>query len=121
MFLCENVTPFRYLISFITSPAVNAGQARKRGLTADQVDKTLLRRASRIIRTAIKNDERAIVLGAWGCGVFKNSPDAVARAFSTTLNGFKQRFSAVVFAVPDSQMYATFGEVLSQNFTISVL
>lgn len=39
-----------------------------------------------------------IVLGAWGCGVFKQDPKEVAEAFRCGLE--KYRFENVVFAVP---------------------
>ena len=40
------------------------------------------------------------MLGAWGCGVFKNEPRDVARAFAALLAGkYRDRFARVVFAI----------------------
>jgi uncharacterized protein (TIGR02452 family) len=47
---------------------------------------------------------RRLVLGAWGCGVFRNDPAEVARAFRTHLTDggrFAGSFERVVFAVLD--------------------
>lgn len=44
-----------------------------------------------------------MVLGAWGCGVFRNDPHQVADVFATWLDhaGFAGAFDLVVFAVLD--------------------
>jgi uncharacterized protein (TIGR02452 family) len=44
-----------------------------------------------------------LVLGAWGCGVFKNDPEQIAELFRSALAGrFRGAFTHVVFAVLDS-------------------
>ena len=44
-----------------------------------------------------------VLLGAWGCGVFKNPPETAADAFATWLESerFRGVFQRVVFAVYD--------------------
>ena len=52
---------------------------------------------------ALHNVEN-LVLGAWGCGVFQNSPHDIARYFATFLteNGkYAGRFRKIAFAVYD--------------------
>jgi len=47
---------------------------------------------------------RELVLGAWGCGVFRNDPDTVATAFHrlpAAGGPFEGRFARAVFAVLD--------------------
>ncbi len=40
------------------------------------------------------------MLGAWGCGVFRNTPGEVAELFAAALAGpFRGAFAEVVFAV----------------------
>lgn len=57
-----------------------------------------------MLETAAECGYRRIVLGAWGCGVFRNDPAAVAGAFHALLTGdgrFAGHFEHVVFAVLD--------------------
>ena len=49
---------------------------------------------------AAAHGHRQLVLGAWGCGVFANSPAVVAAAFRSALTRVP-RFDRVVFAVLD--------------------
>ncbi|CAM5555897.1 TIGR02452 family protein [Streptomyces avidinii] len=45
---------------------------------------------------------RRLVLGAWGCGVFRNDPEQVAEAFRGLLAGrFAGAFDRVVFGILD--------------------
>ena len=56
--------------------------------------------AAPVLGAAVAHGHDAIVLGAWGCGVFKNEPRDVARAFSSLLAGkYRGRFARVVFAI----------------------
>ena len=57
------------------------------------------RRARRIIQTAICNRVDILVLGAFGCGMYGNSPEIVANAFKKALNECKYSFRAIVFAI----------------------
>jgi uncharacterized protein (TIGR02452 family) len=42
------------------------------------------------------------VLGAWGCGVFRNDPQQIAALFAAALTGpFHGAFAEVVFAILD--------------------
>ena len=43
-----------------------------------------------------------VVLGAWGCGVFRNRPEVVAELWSEVLDTleWRGRFARVVFAIP---------------------
>ncbi len=91
-----------FLVSILTSPAPNAGEAAKRG-EADRVQPTLERRAEQILRVAAHHGHRVLVLGAWGCGVFENDPAAVADVFARLLASppYVRAFDRVVFGVYD--------------------
>ena len=54
-----------------------------------------------IYRAALHNGHDALVLGAFGCGVFKLRPDLVAELFDAVLHEpeFDRRFKSVVFAI----------------------
>ncbi|MEU7108295.1 TIGR02452 family protein [Streptomyces sp. NPDC046215] len=96
-------TPFR--AGFLTSPAPNAGVIARRDPAASaRVPAALAARAERVLEVAAAHDYRRLVLGAWGCGVFRNDPAQVATAFHTLLTGrgrFADRFERVAFAVLD--------------------
>ncbi len=92
-----------YLASFVTSPAPNAGVvlAREPGRRAE-VEQAMRERVRRVLDVARLEGHRALVLGAWGCGVFGNDPRFVADAFATDLFGdFARAFDEVAFAVLD--------------------
>ena len=91
------------IATVITSPTPNA-----RAVAANEPDAilriipTLQRRAGMVLRMAVIHGVKNLVLGAWGCGVFRNDPAAVADAFKQLLQvggNYHGRFQRVVFAV----------------------
>jgi uncharacterized protein (TIGR02452 family) len=103
------------MLSVITAPAPNAG-AIDASERAD-VKPTLERRAGIVLEIAAKHGHRVLVLGAWGCGVFRNDPHEVAETFRAHLDArYGGAFDRVVFAVWDrgGATIATFREVLTR-------
>lgn len=92
-----------YLCTFLTAPAPNAGVVLEREPErAAEVERTMRERVQRSLAIAARHDHRHLVLGAWGCGVFRNDPVVVADAYRTELDGaFEGVFAEVVFAVLD--------------------
>ncbi|MEV4813376.1 TIGR02452 family protein [Micromonospora avicenniae] len=90
-----------YPTSFLTAAAPNLGAIVRNqpGHVAD-VPAVLARRARRVLQVAAAHGHRRIVLGAWGCGVFRNDPATVAEAFAAALRAI-DRFDLVVFAIRD--------------------
>lgn len=88
--------------SIITAPAPNAGEAHRKG-EGHLVSEALKRRAGMVLALAEDNGHRRLLLGAWGCGVFRNDPAEVAGAFKDWLNHprFAGAFDEVEFAVWD--------------------
>lgn len=91
-------------LSVISAPAPNISALADQGL-ADRlqgdVARSLARRVQRILAVAHAQDHDALVLGAWGCGVFGNAPQDVAGLFARALCGpFNGCFRHVHFAVP---------------------
>jgi uncharacterized protein (TIGR02452 family) len=89
-----------YGVSFLTSPAPNAGELLRRSASVD-VKAVLAERAVRVLAVAARHGVRELVLGAWGCGVFRNDPVEVAAAFQLALEQYGAAFDQVVFAVWD--------------------
>ncbi|MDX6356045.1 MAG: hypothetical protein QOF98_2948, partial [Streptomyces sp.] len=96
-----------YPAGFLTSPAPNAGViARTLPERAAEIGPALDARAERVQEVADAHGYRRLVLGAWGCGVFRNDPARVAAAFAALLTGggrFAHAVDEVVFAVLDRQ------------------
>ncbi|MEV4559146.1 TIGR02452 family protein [Kitasatospora sp. NPDC049285] len=89
-------------VGFLTSPAPNAGQLALRSPAAPpDVRGVLAERAERVLAVAARHEVRTLVLGAWGCGVFRNDPAEVAEAFAHALDRRGAAFERVVFAVWD--------------------
>jgi uncharacterized protein (TIGR02452 family) len=89
------------LASIITAPAPNAG-ALGRGGRAEGLREALGRRGGYVLQVAARHAHRVLVLGAWGCGVFRNDPSQVADAFARALAGpFRAAFDRVTFAIYD--------------------
>lgn len=93
-----------YALSFITSPAPNAGAiAKNTPSRSKEVHGVLQKRAAKVLTLAVSLGYKRIILGAWGCGVFRNSPKEVAEVFEELLEGqFKNQFEQVTFAVFDN-------------------
>ncbi|NUU78416.1 TIGR02452 family protein [Paenibacillus xylanilyticus] len=93
-----------YVSSFITAPAVNAGVVREREeANEQQIEAVMKQRIRSILDVAVINGHRALVLGAYGCGVFRNDPVDVAKYFHDVLvqENFRHSFERIVFAVFD--------------------
>lgn len=91
------------LATFITSPAPNAGAAASNHPEeVPLIPEVLRRRSEYVLALAASQGYRRLVLGAWGCGVFRNDPRRVAATFAEHLRGaWAGRFERVVFSVLD--------------------
>ncbi|GHC98509.1 TIGR02452 family protein [Streptomyces violarus] len=94
-----------YTAGFLTSPAPNAGVVlRTAPERAPELPRVLAVRAERVLETAAAHGYRRLVLGAWGCGVFRNDPAQVAGAFRALLEPggrFAETFAHVAFGILD--------------------
>jgi uncharacterized protein (TIGR02452 family) len=96
-----------YNCSFITMPAPNAGILKEREPNRmNELDAVMKRRIEKTLTLGVAHGYDAIVLGAFGCGVFQNDPWKVAKNFSEFLykdDRFKGQFKKVIFAVLDKE------------------
>jgi uncharacterized protein (TIGR02452 family) len=92
-----------FLCSFVTSPAVNAGVVQERTPNRRaEIPAEMARRIEKVLTIMAGQGHDAAVLGAWGCGVFRNDPEVVAELFRDALaTRFHGVFKRVVFAVLD--------------------
>ncbi len=109
-----------YEAGFLTSAAPNAGVIAQRSPErTGELPAVLHRRAERVLEVASAAGYRRLVLGAWGCGVFRNDPAHVAAAFGALLGPggrFAGRVDEVVFGVLDRQNPSPARNAFAQQF-----
>lgn len=54
----------------------------------------------------------ALVLGAWGCGVFKNNPIYIASTFQILNQQYGSLYKKVVYALPNDKIRETFTQLM---------
>lgn len=115
-----------YKTNFLTSAAVNQNGFSFASLSEDQEDMlhdqicdAMEERIDRVLSIAVENNQTHIVLGAWGCGAFGNSPDLIADMFFETLtNKFKNCFEEVHFSILDNSKEEYYIEPFRELFEV---
>lgn len=72
-------------------------------------------RGRNILRVAAEHGNETVILGAFGCGAFKNKPEIVAQAYKNILPEFINNFKNIEFAVfcgRDDTNYNVFKSIL---------
>lgn len=99
VFLKDNYTTS---CNVITCAAPNLGAARKYcGVSRSENQDVLLSRCRFVLDIAESNNIDTLILGAFGCGVFRQNPYNVAGMFVSLLNIYDYHFKKVIFAVPN--------------------
>ena len=68
-------------------------------ISDEDLEALLKKRVRRIIATAASEGNEVLVLGAFGCGAFRNPPKTVAKVFHRALDEYRNCFETVEFAV----------------------
>jgi len=95
-----------YQVDFITAPAVNAGALRQNApQLLSQLAPVMKQRIRLVLALAARHRCEALVLGAWGCGVFGNDPLQIATLFAEALAepSIRRQFQRIDFAVFDTR------------------
>lgn len=96
--------------------AMNPGHGNAAKVTPAELLAIHKKRGAHILDIAAANGADVLVLGAFGCGAFRNDPQVVARAYKEILADKAKMFDEVVFAVycppKDTGNYDTFKRVL---------
>ena len=93
-----------YLVSFVTSPAPNRGAvANNSPDLLPEVEGVFRKRIAQVLAVMAAHGHRQLILGAWGCGVFRNDPAKVAAWFREALveDGWGRAFDHIRFSVLD--------------------
>lgn len=91
------------LADIITSPAVNLGVALSRGEDEETCYRMMKTRMRKILMLFHEKGNTHIILGAFGCGVFRNDPKRIAQIWKELLidEDMKSGFHEILFAVYD--------------------
>ena len=90
-------------LSFIAVAGVNRPDLTSDGMIAAHLVETVKNKIRTIFRIGLAHGHDALVLGALGCGAFRNPPRHVARLFHEVMDEqeFKNKYRQIVFAILD--------------------
>lgn len=100
-----NLLESPHTATFITMPAPNLRHAPPDSPEVAEALPILQRRINCVFALAAANEIKTLILGAWGCGAFRNDPDTVAQLFAQSLSGpdsWRPHFHQITFAIYDS-------------------
>ena len=109
----------RYGINVITAAAPNL-RMFSRSLTGDDFYHMILNRIRSVIRLAKEKDQKILILGAFGCGAFRNPPEIVAKAFAQAIDEIDDGEMHFIFAIrakneKETRNYKIFKRVLEDE------
>ena len=68
----------------------------------------------RVLEIAWAKENEVVILGAFGCGAFRNPPVVVAQAMKTVVQEYRMNFETIEFAVCCSTQYDTNYRIFQQ-------
>jgi len=68
-------------------------------ITRAELEKLLTSRIRRIFEIAVANGNEVLILGAFGCGAFRNPPEVVAKVFNKVMQEFRDNVDVIEYAV----------------------
>ncbi|MCR5607006.1 MAG: TIGR02452 family protein [Treponema sp.] len=88
-------------------------------ISASELEKLHIKRGRKILNAAASFGVDVIILGAFGCGAFRNNPKIVARAYASILEEYKYAFETIEFAIyyrpgPSENNYEQFKEIINK-------
>ena len=98
-----------YTVNILTVPAVNVGAARNNGVDETVIAETMQDRINRMLGVALSHNIQTLILGAWGCGVFRGDVEQVASMFSEALHfKYRNQFRKVIFCALEAKTKEVF-------------
>jgi uncharacterized protein (TIGR02452 family) len=68
-------------------------------ITPEELEKLLTSRVRRIFEIAVADGNEVLILGAFGCGAFRNPPEIVAKVFNAVMQDYLYYFDTIEYAV----------------------
>lgn len=101
--------------SFVSCPAVNTTVALQNGIPECVIEKIMKDRMDFFLAICVKHGIDCLILGSWGCGVFGNNIDYVAKNMIDLLSGkYYGAFQNVCFSVLDEEHQVVFEKYLNK-------
>lgn len=119
----------RYVVNVITCAAPNLRERPSNGMNSGDGDRAVRigrkelqelheSRMRKVLEIAAAKGNEVVILGAFGCGAFRNSPTVVAQAMKTVVQEYRKNFETIEFAVycsrSDDVNYRTFQQELGR-------
>ena len=103
----------------IPSNVMNPGAGnRKAEITYDDLRNLISKRVKRVFEVAVMNGSEVLILGAWGCGAFRNPPQLVAEIFAEHTEHYRKSFEVIEYAVFHTETeklnYESFSEYMRE-------
>lgn len=76
-------------------------------ITPKELEQLLTSRIKRIFEIAVANQNEVLVLGAFGCGAFRNPPEIVAKVFHSVMQDYLCYFDTIEYAVYHTEREVT--------------
>jgi uncharacterized protein (TIGR02452 family) len=91
-------------------------------ITPEELEKLLASRIRRIFEIAVAYGNEMLILGAFGCGAFRNPPEIVARVFNKVMQDYITYFDTIEYAVYHTERevanYRSFESIIKVEETI---
>ena len=88
-------------------------------ITLTELEKLLTKRIRKIFEIAIANGNEVLILGAFGCGAFRNPPEIVTKVFNNVMQNYLCYFDTIEYAVYHTERevvnYEAFNRVIKQS------
>ena len=116
-----------YSVNVLTCAAPNLRERPSNGMNSGDGDEAVHisreelqvlheKRMKRVLEIASAKGNEVVILGAFGCGAFRNPPSIVAQAMKTVVQEYRMKFETIEFAVycspRDDSNYRVFQGVL---------
>ena len=121
----------QFNVDVITCAAPNLRENPNNSFNVDAVEPVIIRpeelfrvhykRAAKIMQVAASKGVEVLILGAFGCGAFRNDPVVVAKAYKEALKNFRYTFKEVEFAIFckwDWTNYSVFCNIFNEVSTL---
>ena len=116
MFLRENKNIINTAVITVAAPNIRNANA----VILEKFNSIALsNRIKFVLDIAETENLKTLILGAFGCGVFRQNPEEVAHLFKEYLLSEKYNFTNIIFAIPDSNSknYKAFVKVLKDSLS----